>query len=490
MALFRRKSVIKPPRSLKSCGTSKPSQQPPMIAVASGKGGVGKSTLTRNLAATMVAKGLRVGIIDADIYGPSQCNLLDQASAKCQIDEQGWIVPLEHDGVSVVSVSALMSDESAVIWRAPMATRLVGDFLTRVKWPDLDYILVDLPPGTGDIQITLAQQARLAGAIVVTTPQSIAYKVAEKAIGMFDKVHVPLLGIVENMSGFVCTHCGETSKLYPSGGGALLAENHQSKLLAKIPLDETLLELAETGQSITQAADDNKAKLAYAELAAQVPARLADAVNPDEPTKVDVNDGRQLTLAWADGEQATFHPYQLRLACACATCVDETTGQPLLDKSTIPGDIKIKSINPVGRYGYKIAFSDGHGTGIYTFDVLRAMAKQDFVAPPADAPTSAEPVSGGTSDVPTLEQVRHVVDSVLNPQVAQHGGRIVIHEVLGNTVRLEMTGGCQGCSQSSVTLDRAVKTLLQQHFPSLTEFEDMTRHSEGKNPFYASEKVS
>ena len=500
MAIFSRsapKKSAQPKPSLQSCAaaTSADSKSPAMIAIASGKGGVGKSTLARNLAASMIESGLRVGIIDADIYGPTQCNLLaDGTNTKCGIDEQGWILPLQQDGLYIVSVAALMSDESAVIWRAPMATRLIGDFLTRVKWPELDYILVDLPPGTGDIQITLSQQARLTGVIVVTTPQKVAYKVAEKALAMFNKVHVPILGVVENMSGFICSHCGEASALYPSGGGELLAENYQTKLLVKIPLDETLLALAEAGNSITAAPADNKARQAYTALAKMLPERLQLAENPDEPTSIEVDDQQRLQLQWPDGDTAALPAMQLRLACACATCKDETTGQPLLDKATIPADVGIKAIQPIGRYGYQINFSDGHGTGIYTFEVLRALRLAEFSPPVRSAVSSEQESEKANSEEPgsketggpSLDEVRHVIDTVLNPQVAQHGGRIVIHEISGNTVRLEMTGGCQGCSQSTVTLEQAVTKLLRQHFPSLTEFVDITRHSEGKQPYYAS----
>ena len=343
------------------------------IAIASGKGGVGKSTVTVNLAHALKAQGLKVGILDADLYGPSQPILLDAKGEKAHITEKGEIHSIDCNGIPFISVTALMEDNAPLIWRAPMATKLISDFLAHVVWPELDFLLIDLPPGTGDIQITLAQRAELNAAIVVTTPQQVACQIAEKALQLFERVNVPVLGLVENMSYYTCDSCQAQHAIFKSGGGEALAEKHDVPLLGALPLDSAIVEHADNG-SVFQTFSAALQQV-YLDLATEVTQRI-DYINqsPLEPLKISLKEQR-LHLAWVDHLQAEFGPYNLRLACQCADCRDEHTGEARLDPSTVSPEIHILEVSKVGRYGLKIKFSDQHDTGIYSFEQLRSLCE-------------------------------------------------------------------------------------------------------------------
>ena len=206
------------------------------IAVASGKGGVGKSTVAANLALALSRLGGRVGLMDSDIYGPSQ-QMMMGIDEKPKIDESNRIVPIEKYGVRVMSLGFLMDVDQPVIWRGPMVMKAVEQFLGDVAWGKLDYLVVDLPPGTGDAQLTLTQKIRLSGAVIVTTPQDVALIDARKGLAMFQKVNVPLLGIVENMSYYVCPKCGHREEIFKHGGGARTAKRLNVPFLGAIPID-------------------------------------------------------------------------------------------------------------------------------------------------------------------------------------------------------------------------------------------------------------
>lgn len=220
-----------------------------VIAIASGKGGVGKSTVTANLAHALAAQGARVGVLDADIYGPSQPQMLGSpiGAPKPGADENGILIPAERAGVKFMSMGLLSQADGAVVWRAPMATKMIQQFLGGVKWGELDYLLIDLPPGTGDVQLTLAQQARLSGAIIVTTPQQVAVGIAKKGLRMFQNLNVPILGVIENMSGFHCAHCGHDTAVFKVGGGRDLALELKLPFLGAIPLDPNVMMSGDAG---------------------------------------------------------------------------------------------------------------------------------------------------------------------------------------------------------------------------------------------------
>jgi ATP-binding protein involved in chromosome partitioning len=220
-----------------------------ILAVASGKGGVGKSTTTVNLAYALIAEGAKVGILDADIYGPSIPTLLGLKDAKPSSADGKLMNPLSAHGLNAMSIGFLVNENDATVWRGPMASGAFNQLLTETAWPELDYLLIDMPPGTGDIQLTLAQKVPVAAAVVITTPQDMALIDAAKGIAMFDKVKVPVLGIIENMSYHLCENCGHKSHIFGEAGGMQMAESKHTTLLGQLPLDMNIRQDADFGQS-------------------------------------------------------------------------------------------------------------------------------------------------------------------------------------------------------------------------------------------------
>ncbi len=227
-----------------------------IIAVASGKGGVGKSTTTANLAIALAKQGLKVGICDCDLYGPSIAHMFGADEQQPSANAQDQIIPIKAHGITLMSMGFLLSHDSPVIVRGPLATRYIQQFLRQVEWGELDVLLLDLPPGTGDIQLTIVQTVALDGSVIVTTPQEIALIDARKAIAMFSKVNVPILGLIENMSYFVCAH-GEKYQIFGKGGGETEAKRLKIPFLAAIPIDPTTCEAGDFGTPIALA-DTNK----------------------------------------------------------------------------------------------------------------------------------------------------------------------------------------------------------------------------------------
>jgi ATP-binding protein involved in chromosome partitioning len=246
-----------------------------IVAVASGKGGVGKSTVAVNLALAWAAQGARVGILDADIYGPSQPLMLGLAAERPVSADGKRLLPLAAHGVSAMSIGFLVDAEQPMIWRGPMVTQALTQLLSETQWGALDYLVVDMPPGTGDIQLTLAQRVPVAGAVIVTTPQDIALADARKGLKMFEKVAVPVLGVVENMSVHICPKCGHTDHIFGAGGGARLAEQYGVKLLGELPLDARIREEADGGRPTVVAAPDSARARCYLEMARRTAGALA-----------------------------------------------------------------------------------------------------------------------------------------------------------------------------------------------------------------------
>jgi ATP-binding protein involved in chromosome partitioning len=235
-----------------------------IIAIASGKGGVGKSTVAVNLALALAADGAAVGLLDADIYGPSQPLMLGVADGTRPDTEDGkFLLPLEAHGLKTMSMGYLANERTPLVWRGPMAGGALAQMLEQTRWGELDYLLIDMPPGTGDIQLTLAQKARLAGAVIVTTPQDIALADARKGIEMFRKVEVPILGVVENMALHECSNCGHVEHVFGAGGGDRVAQEYGVRLLASLPLSAAVREQTDSGRPTVLSAPDSAAARAF-----------------------------------------------------------------------------------------------------------------------------------------------------------------------------------------------------------------------------------
>ncbi|MBJ7550047.1 iron-sulfur cluster carrier protein ApbC [Marinomonas ostreistagni] len=247
-----------------------------IIAVASGKGGVGKSTTTVNLALAMAKLGHKVGILDADIYGPSQGLLLGfDAQTRPQVRDEKYFVPPVAHGIKVMSMAFLTTSETPMAWRGPMATGALMQILTQTDWQELDYLFVDMPPGTGDIQLTMSQKVPVTGAVIVTTPQDIALLDARRGIEMFRKVNIPVLGVVENMSTHICSNCGHAEAIFGEEGGKQLAEEYSVSELGKLPLSLSIRKLADSGAPTVLSEPDSDEAAIYLSIAEKVGATLA-----------------------------------------------------------------------------------------------------------------------------------------------------------------------------------------------------------------------
>lgn len=373
-----------------------------IIAIASGKGGVGKSTVTANLAVTLARRGLRVGLVDADLYGPSIPGMLGVAGGTPPaMSPDGMVVPAEAHGVKVISMGMLTGDDNPAILRGPMVTKYLQMFITQVAWGQLDFLLLDLPPGTGDTQLTLAQSFPLTGAVVVSTPQDVSLKIARRGLRMLEQVKVPILGIVENMSGFTCPNCGEVTHIFHQGGASKIAKTLGVPFLGAVPLDPAIVDSGDDGVPLAISGPDSPAARAYGAIADALTGDMAPApgvqipfdwhldagtgkpapVSPapgavtDRPLALDF-DATGLKIRWSDRTQ-TIDPRDLRLACNCAACRDEISGKRLLTPAQVPADVVPTRIWSVGNYAFGVAFSDGHDSGIYPLATLRGIASAE-----------------------------------------------------------------------------------------------------------------
>jgi ATP-binding protein involved in chromosome partitioning len=246
-----------------------------IVAVASGKGGVGKSTTAVNLALALAAEGARVGVLDADIYGPSQPIMLGVRGRPESRDGKS-LEPMEGHGIQAMSIGFLIDPDTPMVWRGPMVTQALEQLLNETKWRDIDYLVVDLPPGTGDIQLTLAQRVPVTGAVIVTTPQDIALIDARKGLKMFEKVGVPILGIVENMSTHVCSKCGHEEHIFGAGGGERMGKDYNVELLGSLPLDVSIREQADSGKPTLVSDPDGRLSQIYKQIARRVAVKIAE----------------------------------------------------------------------------------------------------------------------------------------------------------------------------------------------------------------------
>lgn len=371
---------------------------PRMIAISSGKGGVGKSTVTANVAVALAEMGLSVGVVDADIYGPSIPRMLGAATTPPAMSPDQKVIPAEAQGIKIISMAMLSDDDSPAILRGPMVTKYLQMFVRQVDWGQLDILLLDLPPGTGDIQLTLAQAFPLSGAVVVSTPQDVSLKIARRGLRMLEQVNVPILGVIENMSGFTCPSCGTVTHIFHQGGGEAIAQELGVPFLGKVPLDPSVVDCGDEGRPLVRAHPDSPAAAAYRQIAATLagsggpaqgiatpfawtlaedsgkpaPANASPGGTADRLAALD-HDATGLALRWCDGTEQHLSDRDLRLACQCAQCRDEVSGKRLLDPGTVALDLALTRVWSVGNYALGLAFSDGHASGIYPFAALRAL---------------------------------------------------------------------------------------------------------------------
>ena len=325
-----------------------------IIAIAAGKGGVGKSTVTVNLALAIKKKGFSVGILDADLYGPSIRKMLPETQMPGKRGER--LIPAIASGIPMISMAYFRPEDTATAVRAPIANRLIQQFLNQIDWPPLDYLLIDFPPGTGDIPLTLGQHANLSGAVIVTTPQEISLQDVRKAIQLFSQMRVPILGIVENMSYFLPSPAD--SRLYPfgQGGGKKLAEEFNAPLLSEIPLKPEISESGDEGKAI----DIDEFNQLADSLLNQVTDRLPSPLSSFE------NRRESLKLFLRDGTQASLSAHLIQSHCPCANCMG--------DSSSLT-DVSLLDVSSVGRYALKFVFSSGCSSGIYSIESLRGLEK-------------------------------------------------------------------------------------------------------------------
>lgn len=345
-----------------------------MIAIAAGKGGVGKSTITVNLALALKAQGFQVGIMDTDIYGPSIRKMLREDRLPHQKGEV--IEPALCNGIKIISMAYFRKENEASVVRAPIANRLISQFIQNVNWGKLDFLLIDFPPGTGDVQLTLTQQIKLTGAVMVTTPQDVAVLDVRKAMGMFDLVHVPIIGIVENMSYYQPAPDAEPVYLFGRGGGQKLAVETGSAFLGSIPIDPEICRCCDRGISLfdTDDKEKNSSIQAFKQMAQAFLMQIQGIASQTGVIKKLFQKNEQtLTIVWQDDTEQELRLCDLQKACPCANCVDEFSGKRTLDVNTVKEDVQALGLRQMGRYGLQIQFSSGCSTGIYSFESLKKM---------------------------------------------------------------------------------------------------------------------
>ncbi len=349
-----------------------------LIAVASGKGGVGKSTVAVNLALGLQAAGKKVGILDADIYGPSQPRLLG-LKGQPQVVKGKTLKPMQGYGLKAMSMGFMVDEETPVIWRGPMVVGALNQMLRDVAWGedgDLDVLIIDMPPGTGDVQLTMAQQVPLSGAVIVSTPQDLALIDARKGLAMFRKVGVPVLGIVENMSTFICPKCGEHSDIFGHGGAEAEAQRLGVPFLGGVPLDMDVRLRSDTGQPITATVPDSAHAQIFREIAKRTWAELEQARQiAVRPPRLEITDkGAGLTVEFACGPTYELSAELLRVMSPSA----EVQGHSPEQRVTVGGkrNVKIRELRPVGNYAIRIAFDDGHDTGLFTWTYLQQLGRE------------------------------------------------------------------------------------------------------------------
>ena len=388
-----------------------------IIAVASGKGGVGKSTVAVNLAVALAQTGAKVGLLDADIYGPSVPNLLGVYEQPKVHEEK--IVPLTAYGISFMSLGNLLGGRRPVIWRGPMVHGAITQFLTEVLWGELDYLIVDLPPGTGDAQISLIQSVPLAGVVVVMTPQDLAAEIASNALTMFRQMEVPVLGIVENMGSFACPHCGEVSHIFNEGGAERVAHVLGAPLLGSVPLDPAISRDSDDGIPTMIAHPDSASAKAMLQIAAQAAAHAA-VIAASDVARAEALGGAMPHLRGENDAEVELDS-------------DEDRSQA--EHSAEKGACKMI----------------GEDTGA-----------------PAGSQNIAEESTTGPDGI--RAEIEAALDTI-RPYIQMDGGDVEFVDYTDGVVHVKLQGACKGCPMSQMTLTMGVEKALKQRVPEITKVE-------------------
>lgn len=332
-----------------------------ILAVAAGKGGVGKSSLSALLALSYAHMGLRVGLLDADIYGPSLRRMVPEDTLPGKQGE--WIIPAQAQGIALLSLAFFRQDARAVAVRAPIANGVITQFLQQVQWGNLDILIIDFPPGTGDIHLTLSQRAALSGALIVTTPQEVALIDVRRCLDMFSIVQVPIVGIVENMS-YYQEKDGEKSYIFGRGGGERLAYEVGAPLLAQIPLDPFLGRCLDQGRSLFLQPQADQSQKIFLDLAQKIWSRLESAVGRVTP-KYFLKNNRYLSVEWSTNRVVDYPAAALQKQCPCSACTMKTADASIAEF--------ILGVEPVGHYGVRFRFDRGCSSGLYAFSLIETI---------------------------------------------------------------------------------------------------------------------
>ena len=335
-----------------------------ILAVSSCKGGVGKSTISAILAKTLSARGFNVGLLDADIYGPSIPTIFNIHKPGVKATEDNKFYPNIVDGLKLMSFGFLMGDGPAVI-RGPMVSQYSQQLLHNVLWGELDYLIIDMPPGTGDIQLTISQSVQIDSSIIVTTPHQLSLTDVRKGIMMFDKVNIPVLGVVENMSYFQCD-IGKKYYIFGETGSKILNQRFGLDTLIELPI------IKELNSSYESMINSEFASKTVDEIIRAIGKKIVE--KPKVP-EVEFNE-KNVSLKF-DNDVYTVSNHSLRKSCGCALCIDEMTRKPLLDPNSIPSDIHAKKISTIGNYALLIDWSDGHNTGFFTFNSIKELSEKN-----------------------------------------------------------------------------------------------------------------
>lgn len=334
-----------------------------IVAVSSCKGGVGKSTMAGFMAQELAHRGYKVGLLDADIHGPSVPTLFGLTDVNLQVNAQNQLLPLDKGGLKLMSFGFLLGDAPAVM-RGPIVTRYIQQLLFNVAWGELDYLFIDMPPGTGDVQLTITQSVKLAGAVIVTTRQSLSLVDVTRGILMFERVNVPILGVIENMSYFMCDSCDKKHYIFGESHANSMQERFGIPTLAEVPLLPRL-----TGKLDTYGAN------AFIQEATDHVIRAVGKSSMEDRTSPTVSfDGKAITLKWNNGRIWKVGNKELRASCQCALCINEMTGAKMIDETKIRGDIAATQVTPLGNYAIGVTWNDGHSSGIYPYKNIERLA--------------------------------------------------------------------------------------------------------------------